>query len=383
MRRIYRQVVSVEDYRDHLEQLAETANALRNLAIVQCRKWIEMDKDDPNRKPLTDFSLNYWLTARREENLSLTESVKIRGLQTEVARQMLVTVAGSFRSFFNLKKNGDRRARLPETKPWPCPITLSWRTIRITADNTIKLSGLSGQKLILPIPQYLRDATRDKKIVYASMRRDLKGDWWLCLTVSSPAPELRPPREFIGVDVGAGDVAIATSSGQISLIPARRPDRWAMARIAEVERRQKDLSKDSRRYKCLAGARRTLFKLFSQQERDFQRKLANALVKTADVLVIGVTPIRLGLAQTNRGVAKQHWGVQNTGYLARLIQLIESKAAERGVEVLKKSDPRRDGPLNDPTAKFAAAIKLLETGMREYICSPPPGYQQVRFTFKQ
>lgn len=386
IRRVYRQALGNldEETNRELVVLAEAAVGLRNQAIEQCRKWLEMEKDNPAKKAITAFSLNYWLSALRSDAAPLTEGVSVADLLTSFARQVLVTVAGSWSSFFELKKRGDRVARPPRPSTWPCPVTLAWRAedSRVSREQ-VEVSGRHGRKLRFPIPPYLQGKVEGKKVVYVCAYRDWQAKWWLALTAAGPAPELRPADRFLAVDVGAGNIALATFEGKIALVPARRPDRWARTRVPTIEKRQAGRTKGSRGYRRLAEARRELLGRSGRQEKDFQRKFACALVAEADVVIVGTAPVRLGLAQSPSGQPKQHYGAQNTGYLARLVQLIEIEAAEKGAQVVKLTDPIRQGPLEEPASKFAAAVKLLRQGMRQQQKEPPADFKEVRWRFKQ
>jgi hypothetical protein len=123
-----------------------------------------------------------------------------------------------------------------------------------------------------------------------------------------------------------------------------------------------------------------MFKKMADQQLDFERKTARNIVQMADCIFIGVTSVRLGLAKTKTKSGKVHRGVQNTGLMARLPDLIRQKAVEFGKVVIDVSDPRlsNDKQVNTLTThpkfnrpeylaqKQLSAKIIFERGMETY-----------------
>jgi len=441
LRRVYRQAIDVNAATaQELILLMEANNDLRNRAVEQAREWLSMEKGDPAKRPVTAFSFNNWLTDLRRENPALSETVRASDLIVSHARQTLVYVAGAYQSFFELKKRGDSRARTPKTYKWPCQLPLTWPAEAYSfQDGKLSMRGCSnGLRLELELPKYLRGAVEGKELVYVRLKQktdlrrvpckdgwpgwriwelfgsdwrenlrelgwprevEVNGEpinvapyrhnsstqWVLELTTSevAPKPNGRRKGRIIALDIGAGNVAVVTSDGKEALIPMRRPDKIAKRWVSRIERCQEGLAKNSWEYDCLAKDRAMVFQQMENRQQDYQRKLAHALLSGVRVLVVGQTQIRLGLAQSELGSAKQHWGSQNTGYMARIVQFLENKAAETGVSIIKLPDPPREGALEEPDRKIWAAQQLLSSTRSLVAFRLPSKWHRIKWHIPQ
>jgi transposase len=355
---------------------------LWNAAVVQAAEWLEKKE-----KSITAFSFNYWLTKKRAENITLKDGmiIALADISSDMEREVLRKLAGSYQSFFALKKNKDARARLPRTKEEHWFQTLSWSSFSI-ADGVLYAPGYKKERLEIPLGDYLREKIQGKEVVHATLAFDRhRGAFELSVVVASPLPAVAPnPTFFRAIDLGAGDVEVTDSDGSEFLIPARRSDKFWRKQVRHIEARVRLRNKRSRGWKRLMGARRRVFNKSYEQHVSYQRKLAHALVeKKVQCLIIGKPHTRLGLAKSKEGTPDQHWGAQNTGYMHRLMLYIKEKAEERGVKVLEYPDPQRTGNPDNPEDKFHASRALLAQGLEGTPLSTPVAFIQKAFCFKQ
>lgn len=300
-------------------------------------------------------------------------------------------LAGAWQSYFSLLKRGDNKARAPrkkegegsfQTMAWPNP-----KISNVSGRACFVLSVMKGLKLEIPLDRHLSQSLNDKEVKEVKISRVRRGqDDSLRYKISvvyayHPPKPVDTPTRMRAVDLGAGDLAVCDSTGESYLIPMRRPDKYWMRQIGGVEKRLGTCQKGSRAWQRRMRARRRMHNKSGDQKNDFQRKLARNLIarpvhdeegrlvgfeRACDIIVIGESKVRLGLAKSEDGVAKQHYGAQNTGYLDRLLRFIEEKAEEHGVMVIKKPDPKRTGDLSDKTQKLGAAAILLRRAGQEY-----------------
>ncbi len=348
------------------EQVSITMVILWNMAHDQIVQWMSENKDKPKdeRKAVNTFALNYWLTPVRASNREIDR------VSSDICQQVLKILMGGFESFWALKKNNDPKARWPkkkgsEEKPFQGFLTIAWQTAKLSRDGTqILLPSLDKKRVVIELPKYLRESIQNKLVKYVKMYKNQKGEFWLSLVCVSKLPQLRTEGIVRAVDFGAGHVAVSDSDGSEFLIVTRREDKWVRQQVRSIENRTRLRKKGSRGYKKLMDARRGIFARSENQHVDHQRKIAHAICEEkVRCLVIGKPKTRIGLAQSDSG--DQNWGVQNTGYMGRLMLFIKEKAKERGIEVIEVSDPKRSGDIDDPESKFNATREMLGVGCSE------------------
>jgi transposase len=364
---------------------------LWNLAVAECWKRLSVLQEiyKTGRTPtdaeklengISAISLNYWLPGVIQENPCL------QGYLTEqMLRQTLKEVASSFSSYFELKKQGDEKARKPETKPEGTPFILTLTGIKRQGDNLV-VRAKKGEDMVIPLDTYLKNCLEGvisgkggKEVsergefsdVTIRWRADKKR-WQVSISVKyqPPAPSTYPLVRSI--DLGAGDIAVSDSEGYEAMIPARRSDKFWMNKVRECDFGAKKCKEKSRRHKKRMRARRRILNHQGDQHLDHQKRVADILTQNVGTIVIGKgmlvdgsgkkkknSRVRLGLAQSEEGTAKEHYGAQNTGYLFRQMQLIENKARGRGVKVVKVADRPRIGDKEDPSTKWHASRAML------------------------
>lgn len=360
--------------------LSSTMIHLWNQAIVEAERWL-----DTKERRVSAYSFNYWLTSKRKESITLNNgtTIALSDISVDLEREVLRKLAGSYQSYFNLKKNKDARARKPRSKEEEWFQTLSWSSFAISA-GVLYLPGYQNERIALEVDDYLSKCIEGKETVQATLSRTRDGDFTLSLVIAYPRPPIKEEPEFFrAIDLGAGDIAVSDSDGVEFLIPARRPDKHWRRKVRQIEARVEERVKGSRGYTRLMKARRTVFERSLHQHTSYQRKLAHALCELkVECIIIGKPHTRLGLSKSE-GAPDQHWGAQNTGYLFRQLLYIKEKAAERGIKLLEFSDPHREGKLENPQNKFAASRKLLAKGLEKRTLTMPASFTKRHFHFKQ
>lgn len=359
---------------------------------------------------VSSISLNFWLTPIRRGSITLDDGqeVGLDNISSDLQREVLRKLAGSYASYFGLKKNQDFLAKAPGQKLEAWFQTMSWSSFQIK-DGVLRVPGYNNARIEIPLKtatagttskgDYLFQNIAGKKVVFVTLSRDrYSRQFELSLAVAKPLPKMKRLNRrklFRAIDLGAGDLAVTDSDGSEYLIPTRRPDKiwlgkWVKLNldpddiaasgleegegievfipgpILNVEARMAGRVKGSRGWKRLANARRYMHARSREQKDSHQKKVADALV-SGDVqcIVVGKTKIRLGLARTDNAVPAQHYGVQNTGYMFRMLLYLRNKAEERGIKLIELDDPHRRGDLDDPESKLFASRELLRQGLLE------------------
>ena len=339
----------------------------------------------------SSIALNFWLIELRQNGVSITlengESIRLDSISNDLEREVLRKLAGSYSSFWKLKKNNDFLAKRSGEKTEEKFQTLSWSICSIKG-GVLLVSGHNKERLEIPLKclakdsfssDYLINNISGKKVVHAVLKL-LNGQFQLSLVTSQDLPaKIENPKFFRAIDLGAGNIAITDFDGSEYSIPTRRSDKFWMNRITKVEKRQKKRVKDSRGWNRLAKARKYMHNRSHEQKKSHQRKLADALVSGVECIIIGKSKNRLGLSRTKKGTSDQHYGVQNTGYMFRQFLYIKEKAEERGISVILLPDPQRKGSIDDPESKFLASREMLKKVLRERGLPVPIEFKRKEF----
>lgn len=276
---------------------------------------------------------------------------------------------------------------MPFVKPNEWFQTMSWTVcaVREDAPAHITVLGMNQERITFPLGEYLSGKVKGARIVHVTLSKTRESDYKLSVVCARELPE---PNENAlisrAIDLGSGDMAVSDSDGCEYLVHLRRGDKHWRRLILDLEARIEKCTKGSRSHKKRMQARRTMFEKMRTQQRDYQRKLAHALAaRTVGTLVVGKMKTRLGLAQSEKGTPKLHWGAQNTGYHSQMRIFLKEKAEERGIRFVELPDPKREGPLNNPTVKFAASRALLKSHLDELNLRMPEEFVKREFKFKQ
>lgn len=393
-----------DDLQGEIRHLSTHMALLWNYAIDFCEE--EIAKGDEGQM-ITPITLIYWLSKVRKGKplvLQFPESevlheVAFGDFSSDLSREVLKMLSGAYQSFFKLSKKGDRMAHRPGKKKLGWFQTLAWSNFSLKErDGAVHfvLPACTGNRLWLPLDRYGLRETEGREIKHVKLSR-LRHEpgFKLDITYAYDLPVLTThPRLMRAIDLGAGDTAICDSTGHFSIIPMRRPDKHWTPQIASVSSRAENSIRGSGRWKRRMKARRIMAEKSGNQLLDFQKKLAYVLLDVrkqadgtlkrgeVDVIVVGEAKVRMGLAKS-RGTPDQHRGAQNTGYLDRMITLLEQKCLELGIYFIKLPDPLRQGSGSDPNTKTAAAEALLQQGCERFGITMPRSFVRRKFIVPQ
>ncbi|MCL0057557.1 transposase [Dehalococcoidales bacterium] len=211
-------------------------------------------------------------------------------------------------------------------------------------NDTIKLNGnalrltLNGQRIWLPfnVPDKFK-----KYLEYPIARsevREVKGKWFLYLTVKEPTPELKGVSDVLGIDLGLAKIAVASNiEGSIFF---RGDEARAKRQYFEQKADELKHKKDTKQAK---GAWRVLKRLSGKEHRwikDLNHKISRTIVDLAKransaIALENLKGIRhriKGIKKTNRMLHK--WPFR------QLRSFIEYKAKQAGVPVVPV-EPRK------------------------------------------
>ncbi len=360
--------------RDQIKE--EIENELKNLGYDMPRKELfllkaEMSKKEKRKinqiiyKASTDYmTMCDWITPMRQ---SFIEFAQINRKSEEATLDRLT---GAWASFLELRKNDDPKARPPGRRNSELYFdAIPWSDGKIVgAGITLAHKIPSATKLNFVLPQYALDTIAGREICRVEIVRQYpekwieKTKWYATITYKTTKPDMVPMERILALDLGAGSIAGIDSRGRTYLQPMRRADKYWQKILIPLKQERDALEKGEPKRNTLQEKIREMERRQSDQMKDFQRKLAHSIVQKADCFLVGKTPIRLGLAQSEDGSKKEHRGVQNTGGLSRLLTLLHNKAIEFGKTVIEVPDATFVEIVNNAPRKVVMAYEHLQKG---------------------
>lgn len=317
----------------------------------------------------TAFSLNYVLGEMKKHPFFK----HVNQIRLQDARGTALYVSGAFESYRQLRKKGDAAARKPRVCSEKMFQTIVWQNVSLRANRVqlVHMTGGSKKILEIEIPRATAAKICGREIVHAKIVRKVKdmgqpSSYSIEMVCHQNAPEPALLKRCAGIDAGAGGVAAIDSRGHKTWANMRRPDKFWMPKILKCDAELKTLRdtgcQETNYFQELSKRCRSMFKKMQAQQNDYQRKLAANIIQKADVFFVGEEKVRLGLAQSNDGVSKEHRSVQNTGSISRFIQYLKWNARKTGKLVIMVPDAAID-ERDYKTRKILAARQHLLQGM--------------------
>lgn len=304
------------------------------------REWVRRPHVPKDIKPVTLFDQINELTEIRASDP--TYASLSRSLEEEV----LKTLDGSFKSFWELRKRGDWEARPPRQRDPQRFYALYFRAsgYKVKDGRFMIRTGIPAiPEASFEVPRFIQDRLCNGIIKQAQIYQKKVGlhdrkEWWVSLNVEYPTPSV-VDRRTVFVEIGTGSIGMMIDDRLTIWNQWQNGKHWD-PRVEEVTKRLDTVTKGSRRWKRRYAAKRRMQDLAKNQRIQFQRTLARRIVDSGDIIVVGEREVRLHLAKSESGDAKMHRAVQNTGSLDRLTHFIKEAAAAAGKTVISINDYR-------------------------------------------
>jgi len=295
------------------------------------------------------FATKLWNVANMNRNAAWSDTGKIPSfydqcksmkdnrwcklLPSQTSQEILAELDDSYRSWYKLRKNGDKKARPPgyRRKTELSTVTFKQNAFAMVAPDQVELrlpSDIDRESIRLSfiLPNKVRlGLVKQVKLTYASST----GDWYLHITHWQTI-SYRNTGNVMALDLGIVNIiAGIISTGQSFIIPGG--ELLALDRYFQKEKAKCSKSSSKR---C-----RRLNHLWSVQRNHYLHAISKRIVEIAlsnnvSTIVIGdLKGIRQDKNWGDRGNQKLHaWPFE------KLIQLIAYKAALAGIRVIKVSE---------------------------------------------
>ena len=245
-----------------------------------------------------------------------------------------------YKSFFSLRRKGDKNARPPRYKGKKRFTTIVYNQSGFKITNTLfgQFIEFSHSYNSTPLEFKIPSKFRFGKIKEVQIFVD-KGDYYISITHEVNTPEYKDNGLYQAIDLGVSKIVTAVNTeGKFLEVTNLRPDKYWMPIINKLKSRRDHCKKGSRRWKKLNKLVQKCFKKMRDQTRDFQHKLSNKLVNNtrANTIIVGDLDVKLMAQNKNNNKAQKslNYSTQNTGTLSRFVGFLTYKAQRIGKRVI-------------------------------------------------
>jgi len=263
---------------------------------------------------------------------------------SKVLQSVLKKLDANYKSFFSLRKNGDKSARPPNFRSRKYFMTLVYNQSGFRIDgNTIIFSHKVNDICLLFDVQGILDSSRIKQIeIYNNDPYKAKGDFFITVTCDvSPLIEYVDNNQYQAIDLGITKIVTAVNTqGKFFETKTPRSDQYWNAKIDSIKSRRDHCKKGSKRWDRLHKTYRQMEAKKSHQIKDFQHKLSKKMIENtkANTIIVGDLNVKK-MAQSKKVTGKKKRSInrstQNQGYLSRFIGFLTYKAELRGKKVIR------------------------------------------------
>jgi len=320
---------------------------------------------------------------------------------SKVLQGTLKCIDNDYRSFFNLRKNKDVKARPPGFKGKKYFTTMIYNQsgfeIFDTKGNILASKSMDtrihkqeveysdvdkifidfshkhpcGIPLIFELPATLleeRIFSKATDIVQVNLYQKDGRDFYISITYEVPAVKHSNNDCYLAIDIGTIKQTMIDSDGKFTELKNRRPDKYWEPKIQKIQSRRDHCKKDSRKWKRLNNNLGRMKRKSSNQLRDNQHKITRNIVKNTDAntIIIGKLDVKQMAASKPKASKKDrstNHGTHISGHIGRFAQFLTYKAEALGKRVI-----RIDESYTSKKCCVCGTIKNMSLDNRIYEC---------------
>jgi len=284
---------------------------------------------------------------------------ELKTVNAKVLQMTLKTLDANYKSFFELRKNGDVDANPPGFKGRHYFTTMKHNQSGFKVTNTsIRLShNLPGKvDLTFPIPEQEFGAVKQVEVF-----QDSKEKWYLAVVEVVLPPNPVDNGLYQAWDLGVIKQTAVNSQGKFIEVQNIRPDRYWNPKIDAVQSRRDHCKKvkgkkPSRRWVRYNATKRKMERKRSNQLKDFQHKVSKTLVENtrAGTIIIGDLSVKK-MPKSRSATRQMNRSTQGAGFLARFAGFLTYKGILAGKQVIEVGE--------EYTSKTCCCCGKIHAGM--------------------
>ena len=319
---------------------------------------------------------------------------------SKVLQGTLKCLDNDYKSFFNLRKNKDKKARPPGFKGKKYFTTMIYNQsgfqisdsigniiIRKSTDTRIKkpVSGYSAQDKIyidfshkhppgIPLKFELPAVLFNEQIFQQATDIDQTNiyqkadEFYISVTYEVPSVKYNSNDSYLAIDIGTTKQSMVDSDGNFIHLVNRRPDKYWEPKIQSIQSRRDHCQKNSRKWEQLNNNLVRMKRKSSNQLKDNQHKITHIIIENndANTIIIGKLDVKQMAAKkpkSSKHKRSTNRGTHNSGHMGRFAQFLTYKAEKSGKRVI-----RIDESYTSKKCCVCGTVKDMPLGNRIYEC---------------
>jgi len=327
---------------------------------------------------------------------------------SKVLQGVLKCLDNDYKSFFNLRKNGDKKARSPGFKGKDYFTTMLYNQsgfeisdsnghviIHKSMDTRIHnpISDYTKQNKLyidfshkhpskIPLKFELPATLLEERIFNHAISIDQvnvyqkENEFYISITYDIPSISFNNNDAYLAIDIGTTKQTMVDSDGNFTELINRRPDKYWEPKLNQIQSRRDHCLKNSRKWKLLHGNLKKMKRRSSDQLRDNQHKITRHIINNtnAGVIIIGkldVKSMALSKPDDKKYNRSTHRSTHNSGHMGRFAQFLTYKAEQAGKRIIRIDESYtskmccvcgnlKDMSLNDRTYECGVCGNVLD-----------------------
>ncbi|TQD27578.1 RNA-guided endonuclease TnpB family protein [Methanolobus vulcani] len=319
---------------------------------------------------------------------------------SKVLQGCLKCLDNDYKSFFNLIKNKDTKARPPGFKGKKYFTTMIYNqsgfSITDSNDNVLVSKSMDTRihkpeieyseqdkiyidfshkhpskiPLIFELPAILLEKQIFSKATDIDQVNIYQKDkeFYISITYEVPAVKHCNNNSYLAIDIGSSKQTMVDSDGKFKELKNRRPDKYWESKIQSIQSRRDHCKNRSRKWKRLNKNLVRMKRKSSNQLKDNQHKITRNIVENTDAntIIIGKLDVKQMASKKPKASKKDkstNRGTHNSGHIGRFAQFLTYKAESLGKRVI-----RIDESYTSKKCCVCGTIKDMPLGYRTYEC---------------
>ncbi len=257
---------------------------------------------------------------------------------------VLKKLDANYKSFFALWKNGEKSARPPKFKGRKYLMTLPYNQSGFKLKNGVITFSHKVNDISLSFDiGNICDGLQIKQVeIVNDDPYKAKGNFYITITYDvDQLEEYQDNGIYQAIDLGVSKIVTAINTqGKFFEVKTPRSDNYWNKKIDSVKSRRDHCKKNSNRWIRLHNNVKKMSHKLSNQNKDFQHKLAKKMIENtkANTIIVGDLSVK-DMAQSKKSKGKrkrsQNRSTQNQGYLSRFVGFLAYKAEIAGKKVIR------------------------------------------------
>jgi len=256
---------------------------------------------------------------------------------SKVLQYTLRNLDADYKSFFALRRNGDKDAQPPKYKGKKHFTTMVHNQSGFKIKNGhIEFSHKhpSGIKMSLKM---MKSYDFSKIYQISIYKKDDK--FFASITYEKPNKGYVDNGLYQAFDLGSMKHTAVNSKGRFIEFINKRPDKYWEKKLESIQSRRDHCKKHSRKWNMLNRNYNKMRRKSANQLKDFQHKLSTQIIRNtkANTIVVGKLEVKK-LAMKNKYEKGLHKSMHNTGNISRLVRFLTYKGEIMGKKVIENDE---------------------------------------------